>query len=405
MKISTLQKNHLFPSTISTPKDSTSSIKSIWNQRKETIGASIRDSFFLPLFNKLSSEQQEKMNQEVSFVQDFWDCSQPLNPHLPAHEKIRKHYFSKAEAFSIEVEGRQLEVQCTVIEPRFPSSEPLNVLFCFGNLSTCSNNIMGAYPFLASSVASSEKDPSTPPLRLIFFSQYNIYENGNVHKLRNLDEGGKILTALLKKIPEKVGPIAQIIAHSLGTIILSSALKYAAHEDGVLPLHLYFDRGPSSLENASKRLGSKGKVALELAKISGWDIDLGQEIQKHLSDRPEQTVYISHVMKDRYFKNIGLSQSPWLANLSEKQGFHKLCFNFTEQEYSNEAHHSFHNGFLDGHHLTPRRFDQLKNDENMADRIVTSLMQSSPLCKDKHLEWHARAGSLLSKVFGTLSSR
>ncbi len=354
-------------------------IQKVWNSFKESIGGAIRNTFFLPLANKLSIENQNKLRKEVLFYQDFWNPEKPLNPELPYQEAIRKNFVQKKESRSIEANGKQLQIEYSIIESKNSLSLPAqNLVFILGNTSTLDNNIVTPYPFLASYLKKTEGLFFPAPLRIICISQYAILENGEFYRAKTLDESGLILTETLKSISLEKGPIAQIVAHSLGTIILASALKYLSNEKDLLPSHLYFDRGPSSIELASyKKLGNwAGWVTHKLAQFSGWDLNLGFEIQKHLKNRKNQTVILSEVPHDAHFGGVSLPSSPYLQDLKEDKGFYKIAFDFADQLQHLVSHHSKHNGFLNGYHLLPRNPEFLKNNESMSDKLMNPFSQS-----------------------------
>ncbi len=358
-----------------------SRINAVWDSFVEGIGRIIRDAFFLPLANKLSAKNEELLQKEITFYKDFWNPEEPIDPQLPFHQEIRAGFTRKMEGSFITVNGKQLQVEYSVIESHSDCSrEAQTIVFALGSLSTLDNNIISAYPFLASYIEKANQDPSIPPLRVICISQYDTKIEGATYRAKTLDESGQILAEVLKDISENTGPISQVIAHSLGSIILAAALKHATALD-VLPLNLYFDRGPSSIEKVSEGLGLTGWVALQLAKFSGWDIDVGLEIKNHLSNRPGQNVLISEVINDHHFSGpSSLLKSPHLASLDPEQGIHKLSFDFPDQLYHNISHHNLNNRFLDGYHLVPRNFQILKNSETMAAKIMEQLIPSVEFC-------------------------
>ncbi len=345
---------------------------------KETIGSIVRDGFFLPLAGKLSIEDQNRLKKEVLFYKDFWNTETSNNPHLPYLKEIQKHFSCKTETTPIELNGKHLQVEYSLIEsPKSTSKNTQNLVFILGNLSTINNNIVAIYPFLASYLEKSKTDPSIAPLCVISINQYSCSQNGLMYKPKTLDESGEILTKTLKQIALIKGPITQITGHSLGSIILASSLKTATKEKDLLPLNIYFDRGPSSISDMSKKLGLTGWVLLQIAKFSGWDIDVGLEIQKHLLNRTSQNIFISEVLNDYFFsENSSLCKSPYLQNLKPDQGIQRLSFDFAAQLYDEKAHHNIHNGNLDGHHLTPRQPSLLKNDESMSDKIMSVFTRS-----------------------------
>ncbi len=345
---------------------------------KESVAPIIRDGFYLPLSGKLSTEDQNRLQKEVLFYHDFWNNETANNPHLPYQKEIQKHFSCKTETLPIELNGKHLQVEYSIIEsPKSSSQAAQNLVFILGNLSTINNNIVAIYPFLASYLEQAKNDPSIAPLSVICINQYSTSQNGLMYKSKTLDESGEILTKTLKQISLTKGPITQIIGHSLGSIVLASALKTASKEKDLLPPNIYFDRGPSSISETSKKLGLTGWALLQIAKFSGWDIDVGREIHEHLLNRPNQNILISEVSNDYFFsEKSSLCKSPYLQNLQPEQGIQCLSFDFAAQLYDEKGHHNIHNGNLDGHHLTPREPSILKNNESMSDKIMRIFTKS-----------------------------
>lgn len=361
----------------------------IWKTFKEAIGGTIRDSFFLPLNGKLSLENRLKVQGTIDFFEDFWNLLSPLNPQLPYQKEIRETFVCKKEAQTIEVAGKSLKVEYNVIESPSSSSASQNLVCILGNSSLLNNNISYIYPFLASYLEKNKHSIFPIPLRMICISQYATFENNHLYKPKTLEEAGMILTEVLKKIAKTKGPIDQVVAHSLGTIVLASSLKYAAHEKGLIPSNILFDRGPSSIEETSyRKLGNLGGwVALKLAKLSGWDLDLGLEIQKHLGSRVESNILISEVIHDFHFENIGISSSPQLKNVP----FKKFIFDFADSFHIWRSHHSLSPSLLDGHHLVPRNPSLLENNESLASKVIDLMSKPETLTE------------LFSRIFSKLN--
>ncbi len=349
-----------------------SKTKQIWDTFKDNLGEVIRNTFFLPLAGRISKKSQLLLDGEKAFFQKFWDVSKPTNPQIPLHEEIRNSFNLKTETFDITVHGKSLQVDVCVIESKGKSSEtPQNLAFILGNLSTLDNDIMTPYPFLASYAEKAKENPSIAPFRGILISHYATKENGSKYAAKTMDEAGLILTETLKQIYTQKGPVAQVIAHSLGTIILSSALKHLASENGAFPKNIYFDRGASSVENLSTLFGLLGRISLPISRLTGWDVNIGHEIAKHLSNRPNQTIYMSEALKDHRFPGpCSLLNSPHIAGLGTKNGFFKFSFDFSAQLFATAGHHNLHNGQLDGHHLISTNSEKLKNEETMAEKIM-----------------------------------
>jgi hypothetical protein len=331
----------------------------------------LRSRFFLPVTENLSANLQKQLKKEITYYQDFWDPTKPLDPSLDSHAEIREQFIQKQESAEITINNKKLEVGYTVIESKGASKEPKNLVILLGNLSTLDNTIMYQYPFLDLYVKKAKEDPFITPFRLICISQYATKQTGKMYMAETLDESGQILTETLKALIQEKGPIKSIVAHSIGSIILASGLGHAKQEKA-LPLDLYFDRGLSSVTHRSKLYGLVGKCALPLAKAFGWYINPGKQIREHLSNRPNQTVYISEVQEDHLFPGkCSLVQSRHLEK--EIPGIKKLSFDFPVQKHINMGHHGLHTGHLSGYHLVPRDENVLPNHKTMADLIMERL--------------------------------
>ena len=346
-------------------------VQDIWNTFQSMIRKELRTRFFLPVTENLSAKLQKQLTKEIAYYQDFWDPTKPLDPLLTSQAEIRKQFTQRQESAAITVNNKTLEVGYTVIESKWDSKDTKNLVILLGNLSTLNNTIMYQYPFLDLYVKKVEEDPFTSPFRLICISQYATKQNGKMYMAETLDESGQILTETLKAIIQKKGPIESLVAHSIGSIILTAGLRHAKQAN-VLPLTICIDRTLSSVTHRSKLYGLVGKCALVFAKAFGWFINLGKQIKEHFSDRPNQTVYISEVLEDHLFPGeCSLVQSRHLEK--EIPGIKKFSFDFPAQKHNNMGHHGLHTGYLSGYHLVPRNEDVLPNDKTMTHLIMEKL--------------------------------
>ena len=345
-----------------------SRIKSVWKSVQEILGTPLRLLAFPLTLSKLPLEYQQLLEGERKFFSDFWNPNVPLNPQFPWQEDIRSHFFWKKETLSLEIEGKPVWVEYSIIEPK-EGEKPLNFLYMPGNVATNDSYILGPYPFLVSALKQKEK--GLP--RILILSQYDIYkEPGEKYHPRNIDEPGLIFSHVLKALSREKGPIHFLAAHSYGTVVLASSLKHLAPQDlDLLPQTIYLDRGPSSVkEAASLFFGTFWWFVFQWARLTHWNLDMGQEIFQSLSHRKDQTLLIAETKKDSFFKGkASLVQSPFIQSL-EKQGKAKCFrFDFAYQHCMPRAHHMLHNGLLDEYHLTEKN-NLLQPGENMADLAI-----------------------------------
>ncbi|MBX9924044.1 MAG: hypothetical protein K2Y01_08030 [Rhabdochlamydiaceae bacterium] len=355
----------------------------LWQNFQTSLGAPVQD-VMLPRAKSLSQEHIDILQKEKDFFAHFWDPSYQVNPHLPYHAAIRKHFVWKKESLPIEMQGNPMKVDYSIIEPSHQKASQ-NFVFLLGNLSVHDDNITGIYPFLASYMKERAKNPNMPGIRFILISQYDTKTQDNTQFVpKNVDEIGQVLAKTLESLQKEKGAIHQIMAYSLGTIALSSALPYISTEE--LPKNIYWDRGPSSLEVISHAHGFKGWFLWHCAKFAGWDFDLGQNIRKYLANRKDQKIYIAEVEHDCYFaKKCSLAQSPHLESLGKEQGFHKFSFDFAKQLHDERCHHGLHNGLLDHFHLK-NPTTELKTHESMADLLIRSFPKNTSTSKSL-LRW------------------
>ncbi len=345
-----------------------SRMRRIWNAFQDP-GGTIRNKFFLPLAKTpLPERLQKNLEKDQECYRSFWDHNEPLNPLLSSHAAIRETFTQRQESIEITVNGKLLEVGYTVIESRSLLDHTQNLVVLLGNLSTLDNTIMYQYPFLEFYAKKVKEDPYIASFRMICISQYATKLDGNRYMAETIDESGQILTEILKVITKEKGPIAQVVANSIGSIILAASLKFAKKE-GALPLNLCFDRGLASVKHRSKLYGIFGRCLLPLLRVYGWYISSGRLINEHLSTRLNQSVDIVEVVADHIFPGrCSLVKSRHL----EKQipGMKKFSFDFPNQVHTNVGHHFLHTGTLSGHYLVPRNDQLLANDETIADMIM-----------------------------------
>ena len=348
--------------------------KTVWERIKLFIGGYIRDNFFWAL-NSLTSEAQRNMLQEeTAFFRDFWDRSVPFSPRWPERREIIDTFTKKETSLDVNTSQR-ITVDCCSIEVEgVDMREPhYNFVVAMGNLSNIRNNIAGVYPFIKAYLAKRREDPTIPPARFILISQYDLKQGRTSYKPETIDQAGQILGSTLSSLHEKYGPIHQLVGHSLGAIVMGAALKHINRSH--LPRNIYFDRGPSSIYEASKnKLG--GSILYQLARVSGWDIDLGKEISEFCGSHPElPSIVISGVKKDHHFPgSAALTQSPRITRLATESTLDVVEFDFPGQDVHEMAQHNIGNDELNGYNLLPRDIERsrfsLGIEESMAQAII-----------------------------------
>lgn len=362
---------------------------------------SLMRQLFLPLFNKLPSKYEVQMKKEEQFFQNFWDPNAPLYPELSHHKKIKETFSAQNREFSITVKGQPCKVQCFVIEPKNKVSEQsyCNIAHVLGINSTLNNTIMHTYPLLAAYVDVKEK----PSARFIIINHYSISRSdGSIFKPETLSEAGLILSETLKAIEESYGTIHQLLSYSLGSIVTAAALKYfhkhfpenttslagritfkkSLDETDVktsrvfksLPQNIIFDRGPSSIEKLSNRY-TRGSILLPLARLSGWDINIGKEISSFIQNCKERApnITIINALQDhRFYGDVNLCASPEIVKLAEKKKVTSILLDICVQSINETAQHSFSLGNWYGSHLVEgyKKQNFLQRDQSLASAII-----------------------------------
>ena len=401
--------------------------ESLYENCIASIGGIIRDTFFMPLFNKLPPEWLLQLKKEKEFFYDFWDPKSDLRPEFPRHKDIRNHFTYRTDKIAVTVLEKKLWVNCLVIESKKTDSsdEFYNFIQVVGNSSTIDSNIAQTYPFLASYL--DRKD--APPARFILISQYNIESEEKlmpVYKIKTLQEGGFILSETLKSLEKTYGTLHQIFAHSLGCMIAAASLQYfheiaplRVQENNIFhpllqkiyklfveitvffnrcyeysiysltgrvtkivhknpsilkatqafrsfPKNIHFDRGPSCIEELSKDKWG-GPRLMWLAKLSGWDMDFGKEIFDFLQDTKEPTpsITLSSALQDHVFNGkASLSENPYILRLITEKKITSLLLDITQQCAHSNAHHSLSAGLLHRLHLIKKPLEENFFQEN-----------------------------------------
>lgn len=362
-------------------------ITSIWNQFKHAIGGILRDTFFLPMFHKLSFKDEQQNQQEELYFSNFWDPTHPIYPELAHHKEIKKTFTKRIEQVPVLVDGQKLEVNYLVIESKDHQQKENQEFYTFihvlGNLSTINNNIMSTYPFIGSYLKQKKENPNMPPARFILISQYNttIQENSNTtYKPKTLNEAGLILAECIKELEKRYGKANQLVAHSIGCIAFTSSLKYFDAASSGIPRHIHLDRGPSSILKLSNR-SFGGWLYFPLALLTGWTLDFGEEVANFCNKtrftrqgNHTPSILVSSVQYDHIFPgDTSLYLSPQVQDLRNTKEVTILPFAPPLQWISNfRALHCASNAAFSSRHLPSKYQNQsfIKEDETLSDAVI-----------------------------------
>ncbi len=183
------------------------------------------------------------------YTQNFWDPLKPLDPSFKDQSKIREKFAPPEDRiFSIRLKnGEAIEITCRIMQTKAEGENFYNFVQAQGMFSTIKNNAVGIYPYLTAYVNSEKEGVALPPARFILISENNLN-----FKPETLDEASFVFLEILKALKEEFGPINQLVAHSLGNIIFTNALKQEYNSE-ILPKHICLDRSPASIWEASKK--------------------------------------------------------------------------------------------------------------------------------------------------------
>lgn len=237
---------------------------------------------------------------------------------------------------------------------------------------------MPFYDFLVAH--SKQADPS--PLRFFVFGHYemlteNVAGDHESYKPPSLDASGEVLKRTIEALQDKFGKFDLITGHSLGCIALASLLKRSGPE--LLPATLHFDRGPSSIDEASRNYPLSGLLNL-IAHKSGLSIHIDQEIKSffkrcHKSEPASlqnSCCLITGVEEDTVFPGrSNLVSSNRLDKLHKKIKFAKWVFNPPGQMSHTRAHHSWRLMNFNKSYLTASSGNvEMLPSENLAHNIL-----------------------------------
>ncbi len=336
--------------------------QSLWTEFLQWVGHFIRDAFYMPV--PANPTANPVLKREEAFAAGFWDPSIPLDPNYPLQEKIRKEFAVYDQPIKMQTaDGKLLEVPCRVIESKKRDGQFHNYVHVLGNLSTISNNIASPYPYLAAYLDQKKSDPAVPPARFILISQYGMRSDGVPFRPRTLDEAGLILKKALETLSENHGPIDQLVAMSLGSIIFASSLKHF-EDTAAIPKAIHFDRAPSSIKAASQNY-TGGSLLYLLSKATGWTVDIGQELADFCQRNPDVPCIVSGVKDDFYFPGrAGLHEDEKIKGLDQVK---ILIFAPPHQLFHLRAHHGLRSDFLTFNYLVGHSDPELlKEREHLA---------------------------------------
>ncbi len=391
----------------------------------------IRPLFF-PLFSELPPSKVAQLRKEEQFFEDFWNPNAPLYPELSHHQEVKDHFVCQNKDFDITLKGMPYRVKCCIIESKDCMSEKefCNVVHVLGISSTVNNTIMHTYPLLTAYL---DLKGEKPPARFILISQYaTTSADGFTYKPDTLSEAGLILSETLKSMEETFGTIHQLISYSLGSIVTAAGLKYfhknppknsipltflqtlwrqiatflsqtydsligrvtviesddktvlkTAKVFKSLPKNILFDRGPSSIEKLSNRY-SGGSILLPLARLTGWDVNIGKEILDFVENCEENipSVTVVNALQDhRFGGDVNLCSSPEIKKLTEEKKITSLLLDVCMQCIHENAQHSYSLGNWYGSHVVEEYKNQnfLQRDQSLSTAIIQKAV-SSTLC-------------------------
>lgn len=353
-----------------------STVAPIGNFISKAIGQGL---FFSYNHQKVIKSFEQIHEREVKVAQDYWDPSiHFLN--FKGHKKVQEIFEPPKELtlnFEMSLPGQEdpvsVKFPVLVIETKAKEGKPYNFVRIGGTLASSENDIAGIHPYLSSFA----KSNPTRNGRFVILTGNDL----NTHFAPNsLNEASFIFAKALEALNDNLGKTDLLVAHSLGSILLSNALKYI-DDPSLFPEHTVLDRGPLSLYKVSLKYGdaipykiisvlvaamafpfsipsiigglarsgiiahqvysimtSLGRTMLyPLASSFGWDLDLEEAIENMNKKLPNATSFtIVNTRHDHYFpEGIGLSSSSTL---------NKTCkvfdFALPYQKFHPNAHHN-----------------------------------------------------------------
>ncbi len=239
---------------------------------------------------------------------------------------------------SLQIGSTPIQLSYLVIEPKQvdPERPFYNCGVMPGNLSTI-YDMASVHPYIYEYLEKLETNQALPQGRFVIISLYGLKD----YKPEDLNKAGSIVHQVLNNLYQTHGRLDLFDCISLGTILGSSALPLFDNDLGKLPRHICFDRGPSSIDQASGKYWH-WPLTLSLAYWSGWRANLGQQIAQRASKYKDEgiSVYVTGVVHDRHFAGkISLTKSPEII-AQRKLGNVKMAFFNPDVSFDEMSHHS-----------------------------------------------------------------
>lgn len=350
------------------------------------LGRLLRDTLFYPLnsYKGVNAKKDEKvykqLQNEIDFYNKFWNGNEPSDLNLENSKLIRENYKVYDQPIVVSLEGgKKITAYCRVVESKdCPPETTFNAMLIPGNLSTLNANLMGFYDFL---VANSKLETPSP-MRFFIFGHYEMQlENESQVKIPysppTLDASGEILKRTIITLEEHYGKFNLIQGHSLGCVILGSMLKKSGPE--LLPTLIHFDRGPSSIHEASRNYWF-GWILDIITRWSGLAIHIDEEI-KHFFKQCKKAdplklqksgCIITGVENDFVFPNkSSLATCENLNKLQKRMTFAKWVYNPPSQMSHERAHHNWRlMNFNKSYLISSSGNEEMHPQENLAQAIL-----------------------------------
>lgn len=360
-----------------------SKIQSIWGQiyhtaldgfnkivhiARSSIGAVVRDAFFFPLKCSLLVNRQEVQKQlqiEEAYCRDFWDPAKPLDPNFKDQGKIREKFAPPEDrTFNIQLNnGKKVEITCRIMQTKAQVGKYYNFVQIPGIFGTITNTVGNAYPYLAAFVNSEKEGVELPPARFILVSENNLN-----YKPATLDEAGLVLLEILKSLKAEFGDLDQLVAHSLGNILFANALKQI-DDPKILPKHVCFDRGPTSVWEASKKyFWGFGRLLYIFAEFGGWASDIEQDIVDFCQKwEARPSILVTGIEQDHHFSgsaNLCLGEK-----IKKIKDIQTLVFDPPRQIADEFELHNMRADFLNPRYLIGES-NFIESSENLSEAIL-----------------------------------
>ncbi|MFA6915382.1 MAG: hypothetical protein WC222_03225 [Parachlamydiales bacterium] len=356
-------------------------------KRVNILGKLIRDIIYYPLYwfrdkgaKNNGNKNSKKLAHEEAYYKRFWTGQEPQDLNLEYADIIRERYVIYDQPVIILAKnGKKITTVCRVIETKeCPKEGVFNALLLPGSLSTLDNNLFIFYDFL---VAHASQENSSPG-RFFIFGHYEMTieaesKSSTVYKPSSFEACGKALKRTLETLQEHFGKFNLIFAQSAGCFTLAALLKCSGPE--LLPTMLHFDRGPSSIYEASRHYWF-GKLLYVIAKLSGLTFYVDREITSFFNrcavadylNLQKSTCIITGVEEDSVYPGpAGLVSSSCLDGFQKKLKFTKWVFNPPAQINHPRAHHNWRLMCFNKSYLTYTNGNiEMLSKENLAQAIL-----------------------------------